>query len=135
MIASLIVGYFGTGIYMFIVLFLIGGVIPVQPDHPIILPGGVGIRMTVDMDTIKYALEGIWQIPFAVFMIVASALVVLYLVWSQYIRKLKPGQARLSNFKFALYAAIAVVILAVFAYQAATKGRGSPWFARCLWAL
>ena len=63
MIASLIVGYFGTGIYMFIVLFLIGGVIPVQPDHPIILPGGVGIRMTVDMDTIKYALEGIWQIP------------------------------------------------------------------------
>ena len=27
MIASLIVGYFGTGIYMFIVLFLIGGVI------------------------------------------------------------------------------------------------------------
>ena len=56
-------------------------------------------------------------------MIVASALVVLYLVWSQYIRKLKPGQARLSNFKFALYAAIAVVILAVFAYQAATKGR------------
>ena len=48
MIASLIVGYFGTGIYMFIVLFLIGGVIPVQPDHPIILPGGVGIRMTVD---------------------------------------------------------------------------------------
>lgn len=123
MIASLIVGYFGTGIYMFIVLFLIGGVIPVQPDHPIILPGGMGIRMTVDMDTIKYALEGIWQVPFATFMIVASALVILYLIWNQYIRKLKPGQTRLSNFKFALYAAVAVAVLAIFAYQSATKGR------------
>ena len=123
MIASLIVGYFGTGIYMFIVLFLIGGVIPVQPDHPIILPGGVGIRMTIDMDTIKYALEGIWQVPFAVFMAVASGLVLLYLIWSQFLRKLKPGQIRLNSFKFYLYAAIAAVILVVFAYQAATKGR------------
>lgn len=48
---------------------------------------------------------------------------ILYLIWNQYIRKLKPGQTRLSNFKFALYAAVAVAVLAIFAYHAATKGR------------
>lgn len=123
MIASLIVGYFGNGIYMFIVLFVIGAVIPVQPSHPMILPGDVGVRMSVDMGSIKYALEDLWQVPFASFITIASGGTMLYLIWNKFMRKLKAGKERMGNMTFAMYMVICAVICAVFAYNWATKGR------------
>lgn len=122
MIASLIVGYFGNGVYMFIVLFLIGAVIPVRPGHPMILPGDVGVRMTVDMGSIKYALEDLVRVPFAYFIAACAALFLLYLIWSQFLRKLKPGQERLSLVKFILYAVLSAGILVLFIINIATKG-------------
>lgn len=121
MIASLIVGYFGNGVYMFIVLFLIGAVIPVTAGHPMLLPGDIGLRMTVDMDTIKYSLEELVQVPFAPFMTVCGALVLAYLLWSQFLRKLKPGQERLSKWKFLVYAAVSAGITILFLVATLTK--------------
>jgi len=123
MIASLIVGYFGNAVYMFIVLFVIGAVIPVELGHPMILPGDVGVRMSVDMDTIKYAMDDICQIPFATFMVAASGLAMLYVLWNKFLRKMKAGMERMSNFKFALYMAISAVIFGVFLYNMLTGGR------------
>lgn len=86
MIASLIVGYFANGIYQFFFLFVVGMVISVPADHPMIKPDGVGIRMTVDLVPVKqgglkYALENIYQIPFVHgLLIVALGLFVLLLV-------------------------------------------------------
>ncbi len=123
MIASLIVGYFGNAIYMFIVLFVIGAIIPVEPSHPMILPGDVGVRMSVDMDTIKYAMDDICQIPFATFMVAASGLAMLYVLWNKFLRKMKAGMERMSNFKFALYMVISAGIFGVFLYNMLTGGR------------
>lgn len=55
MITSMILGYFSNGIYQFIFLFIIGGVIKVSSD--IILQGGVGIKNTIDLSDIQYALD------------------------------------------------------------------------------
>ena len=123
MIASLIVGYFGNAIYMFIVLFVIGAIIPVEPSHPMILPGDVGVRMSVDMGSIKYAMDDICQVPFATFMVAASGLAMLYVLWNKFLRKMKTGMERMSNFKFALYMAISAVIFGVFLYNMLTGGR------------
>ena len=122
MITSLIVGYFGNGVYQFIVLFVIGAVIPVALEHPMILYDGVGVRMSVDMGSVSYALDNILQVPFAPFMACLWTCVLLALVWNQYIRKAKvEGQSvKLSPIRFGLFAAIS--ILAVFInYLMSTK--------------
>jgi len=123
MIASLIVGYFGNAIYMFIVLFVIGAIIPVRPEHPMILPGDVGVRMSVDMGSIKYAMDDICQIPFATFMVIAAGLAMLYVLYNKFFRKLKTGAERMSNFKFALYMVISAGIFGIFLYNMLTGGR------------
>lgn len=122
MIASLIVGYFGNGIYLFIVLFLVGAVIPVAADNPLILPGGVGIRMSADLGTIKYALEDIIKMPFCWFMAGACLLCLLYLVYSQFLRKLKPGETRMNKFKFIVFAALTAAGTVLFLVQQLNKG-------------
>jgi len=113
MIASLIVGFFANGVYQFIMLFLVGAVIPVAAGHPMIMPNGVGIRMTVDMDTLKYALENIYQVPFEWTLVVMGGLALLYVLWSQFLRRYKPGKSRPTWFKFAMYllGSLAVLIL------------------------
>jgi simple sugar transport system permease protein len=124
MIASLIVGYFGNGVYQFIVLFLIGAVIPVAFSHPMILYDGVGIRMSVDMGSVTYALDNILQVPFVPFMIAAAAAILLFLLWNQFIRKPKlEGQSfKLNPLMFTVYTVLCVIVMAVFIFQFATKG-------------
>ncbi len=86
MIASLIVGYFANGIYQFFFLFVVGMVISVPADHPMIKPDGIGVRMTVDLVPVKqgglkYALENIYQIPFVhALLILGLGLLALLLV-------------------------------------------------------
>ena len=122
MIASLIVGYFANGIYQFIVLFVIGVIIPVAVDHVMILPGGVGIRMSVDMGLQKYALDKILELPFAPCMVFACVVFALYQIWSQFIRKVKPGQKKRPMAQFILFTGVSVALAALFAYHMATKG-------------
>lgn len=57
MITSMIVGYFSNGIYQFIFLFVIGGIIKVESD--ILLTGGIGIKNTIALDSMQYALDGL----------------------------------------------------------------------------
>lgn len=124
MIASLIVGYFGNGVYQFIVLFLIGAVIPVAAAHPMILYDGIGIRMSVDMGSVTYSLDNILQIAFVPFMIGTAALILLFLVWNQFFRRAKvEGQSfRLNILAFALYTVLCAAVIAYFAIQLATGG-------------
>lgn len=122
MIASLIVGYFGNGIYQFIVLFLIGAVIPVTAEHVMILDGGVGVRMSVDMGDMKYALENILQLPFAPTMVAVCILFVLYNVWKQFFKKLQPGEKKATMGVFLTYVIAGLALAAVFVYNIATKG-------------
>lgn len=123
MIASLIVGYFANGIYQFIMLFLVGAVIPVADGHPMIMPNGVGVRMTVDMGTLKYALEDILQLPFVWVLLAAAVIGLLYVLWNQFLRKYSQGKQRPSWFKFAVYVAGCLVLLAMALNTILGKGR------------
>lgn len=124
MITSLIVGYFGNGVYQFIVLFIIGAVIPVALEHPMILYDGIGVRMSVDMGTVSYSLDNILQVPFAPFMTFLWVCVLLFLLWNQFVRKAKvEGQSvKLSPVRFGLFAAVSAVLAVIFLMQTVNHG-------------
>ena len=124
MIASLIVGYFGNGVYQFIVLFVIGAIIPVALSHPMILYDGVGIRMSVDMGSVTYSLDKLLQIPFVPFMIAAAACVLLYLLWNQFVRKPKADGrvTKLNIIAFTVYSVLCVAVMIYFIIQLVSGG-------------
>ncbi|OQB24425.1 MAG: Branched-chain amino acid transport system / permease component [Firmicutes bacterium ADurb.Bin182] len=110
MIASLIVSFFANGIYQFLFLFVVGVIILVPATHPMIKPDGVGIRMSVDMGKLKYALESILEVPFmwAVLVVCVAALVFMLL------RHFKKKQELTKNKKINFYIRIGVFsVLAV----------------------
>ena len=86
MIASLIVGYFANGLYQFLFLFVVGVIIKVPNDHPLIKPDGIGIRSTVDLGVadkggLKYALDNLGKIPFThALILIAAAILVLQVI-------------------------------------------------------
>lgn len=56
MVSGLIAGFFANGLYQLLFLFAIGSIIPFH--HPsMILPQGYGLRNTVDLSTIQYAVD------------------------------------------------------------------------------
>ncbi len=74
MITGLVTGYLAEGLYQFVFLFCIGGVIPVEIKN-MILVTGVGVKNTIDLTgTLKYALDTmniitIFYIVFAVYIV------------------------------------------------------------------
>lgn len=59
MITGLILAYFADGLYQFLFLFLIGGVIPVN-NPTMIISGGTGVKNTIDLaNNIKYSIDTI----------------------------------------------------------------------------
>ena len=103
MVASLMVGYFAEGVYMVILLFIIGGLIPVTAVHPMINPTGMGIRATFDMGLpaseinlargahqvpgMSRALTGLWRVEFlhALVALAAAAIIILIIrhIWAR----------------------------------------------------
>jgi simple sugar transport system permease protein len=60
MVTGLIAGYFANGIYQLVFLFAIGTLIPIT-DPRMLLPEGVGLRNTVDLGNIQYALDDLFR--------------------------------------------------------------------------
>lgn len=59
MIAGMVLAYFADGIYQFLFLFVIGGVIPIN-DTSLMIAGGVGVKNTIDLTGIlKYSLDNV----------------------------------------------------------------------------
>ncbi len=91
MVTGLILGFFANGFYQFFFLILAGPVLPFA-DPDILLPTGMGLRVTVDMLEIQGSLDSlvaaapvinksIYVLPLSTFG--ASALLCLGLVWFQ----------------------------------------------------
>jgi len=121
MIASLIAGFFANGVYQFLLLFVVGVIIPVRATHPIIKPDGVGVRMTVDMGGLHYALDRIFRVPFMWAVLVVSLLVLALVVVMYLVRRKRGQQGSLVSFiiKVALLAGLACFSL----YSIATNSR------------
>ena len=61
MVTGLIAGYFANGLYQLIFLFAIGSLIPFK-DAAMVLPQGFGLRNTVDLLGIQYALDDLIKV-------------------------------------------------------------------------
>jgi len=104
MIAGIIVSFFAEGLLLIFVLFVIGGIIPVSPAHPMIIPRtvdgvpvpGVGVRMAFEMGVhsshpiaardpnhvpgLANSLDFIWQMEFVVGLLILSLGAIAFLV-------------------------------------------------------
>ncbi len=127
MITGYILNYFVGGLYQFVVLFMMGSVIPIT-HSTLKLPRGYGIRTTTDLSNMRQCLDNQWaitvggvKIPLLTFAIIA--LLCLFIVW---FRRTKLGQdmravgqdmevARDAGIKVERTRIISIVISTVFA--------------------
>lgn len=59
MITGMVLGYFADGLYQFLFLFVIGGVIPLG-NSSLLISGGVGVKNTIDLaGNLKYSLDNL----------------------------------------------------------------------------
>jgi len=63
MVSGLIAGFFANGLYQLLFLFAVGSIIPVH-RAPMVLPQGYGLRNTVDLTTIQYAIDDLVRLRF-----------------------------------------------------------------------
>lgn len=63
MITSMMLGFFANGLYQLLFLFVLGGIIPMV-NKDIMLPSGIGIKNTVSLRGIKYALDNVIKLEF-----------------------------------------------------------------------
>ena len=56
MVSGLIAGFFANGLYQIVFLFMIGSIIPFHAPS-MVLPQGYGLRNTIDLTSIQYALD------------------------------------------------------------------------------
>ena len=80
MIGGMILGYFANGLYQLLFLFIFGNLIPLKAPGLVIM-GSTGVANTIDLSTdrgFKYALDGIWKLPFgqALYVVCAAVAVV-----------------------------------------------------------
>jgi len=129
MVASLMVGFFAEGIYMVILLWIIGGVIPVTPNHPMIKPvTDIGVRATFDMGLpaaeinlargahqvpgMSRALTGLWRVEFLQALIAVAAVALAIVIIRYLMTRNKPEMAQGSSWQFylrvALYGALLI---------------------------
>ncbi|MCL2810885.1 MAG: hypothetical protein FWD25_03235 [Clostridia bacterium] len=86
MIAGLIVSFFAAGLYNFVFMFAVGYIIPVDGLNPIIIPENsqgiaAGVRMTVDLGTIRGSIDSLIQIPLLHLILVLSIVMKCYFVY------------------------------------------------------
>jgi len=128
MVASLMVGFFAEGIYMIILLFVIGGLIPVAPVHPMINPSGMGIRASFDMGLpaseinlargahqvpgMSRALTGLWRVEFLYALIAVAAAALAIVIIRRILARKRPDMSQDSPWQFylrvALYGALLI---------------------------
>ncbi|MGQ0722467.1 MAG: ABC transporter permease subunit [Candidatus Eiseniibacteriota bacterium] len=82
MVSGLIAGFFANGLYQLVFLFALGSVIPFA-DDALLLPQGYGLRNTVDLTGVQYAVDdllpvqvalgaGPIRVPVATFAVIAA---------------------------------------------------------------
>lgn len=60
MITGIILSFFANGVYQLICLWVLGAIIPIK-NKAVMLPSGVGLRNTIDLKSIHYVLDRIWE--------------------------------------------------------------------------
>ncbi len=109
MITSMITGFFASGVYMLILLVLVGTLIPLKnPD--LLLGSGVGIKNTVDLIAISGSMDNIYKISVPIAGLVAGLALLLLNTW----RFLRPHAPSAKN-RLLVYAGGGLLLAAVSA--------------------
>lgn len=81
MITSMILGFFASGVYQFIFLFALGGIIPINAPGIMLGTGRPGVRNTIDLTNMKYALDNIWKLDiFSAIILFGALFLVIYVL-------------------------------------------------------
>lgn len=117
MITSMIAGFFANGVYQFILLFLVGTLIPLKnPD--LVLSRGIGIRNTIDLATktgLKYSLDNVLKYPLFNVLAIIAVVAIIGLVINYFLKK-RSGYEGIDNFRFVTLLVIMGAILGVSIY-------------------
>ena len=95
MIGGMILGYFANGLYQLLFLFIFGNIVPLHAPGLVIM-GSTGVANTIDLSTergFKYALDGLWRLPFGQALYVVCAAVAAAVVVLLLIKKMKKSAA------------------------------------------
>jgi len=130
MIAGIIVSFFAEGLLLLFVLFVVGGIIPVAAEHPMIIPSavdgvqvpGVGIRMAFEMGLhpthpiaardpyhvagLANALDFIWQIEFLIGFLILSIGMLAFVIIRRILANRNPLIKKPSKVVFGIRCAI-----------------------------
>lgn len=95
MITTMILGFFANGIYQFIYLFLVGGVIPMK-NKTLMINSKIGVKNTVDLTgTLKYALDDFAEISLdkaANIVLIIVAIWIIYKLVCGFLRQKKENE-------------------------------------------
>jgi len=97
MVSGLIAGYFANGVYQLLFLFALGSIIPFH-DPGMVLPQGYGLRNTVDLTTIQYAVDDLVAVHLPVegrqlrVPVVSYAVVAAFCVFTFFFMRTRLGQ-------------------------------------------
>lgn len=91
MITSLILGFFASGVYQFVFLFVLGGIIPINASG-IMLSTGIGVRNTIDLTTMKYAIDDIWKMNIFTALIIFCAVFIVLALANIFVKKVKTNK-------------------------------------------
>jgi len=97
MVTGLIAGFFANGVYQLVFLFALGSIIPFHAPS-MVLPQGFGLRNTIDLDGIQYAVDDLIpvklliddqlvRVPIATFVLVGA-----FAMFNVFFQRTKLGQ-------------------------------------------
>lgn len=66
MVTSMIAGFFANGVYQLVFLFLLGSLLPFR-NEAMVLPQGYGLRNTIDLTAIQYAVDDLFPVKVLLF--------------------------------------------------------------------
>jgi len=97
MVSGLIAGYFANGVYQLLFLFALGSIIPFH-NAAMVLPQGYGLRNTVDLTTIQYAVDDLVAVHLPIegrqlrVPVVSYAVVAAFCVFTFFFMRTRLGQ-------------------------------------------
>jgi simple sugar transport system permease protein len=111
MITGLILGFFAAGIYWFIFLQLVGGIIPMD-NEVLLLSSGVGVRTTIDLTGgLRYGLDDVWRLSLPTVMVVMGAIYILIKMFT-YIKSDRKGESK-TSFIYGAVLSLAAIIAGI----------------------
>ena len=120
MLSSMFVGYFAHGLYLLVFLFILGGVIKIDAPE-IMMPTGVGVRNTLDLAGIKYAIDNILKVDMFTFCMGFGAVVLVVAAINFFRTKKAPKKALLAGVALVVVGAMGYTMPAFAMYKRVVK--------------